>query len=36
MKTKANNIQNGTIEITIRKMCFYATRNNNSKRNGKF
>jgi hypothetical protein len=36
MKTKANNVLNVTIQITIRKMCFYVTRNNYSKINGKF
>ncbi len=35
-KTKAINVQNVTIEITIRKMCFYVTRNNNSEGNGQF
>ncbi len=35
MKTKANNVQSVTIEITIRKLCFYVPQNNTNKRNGK-
>ncbi len=36
MKTKANNEQNVTIKITVRKMSFYVACNNKSKKNGKF